>query len=210
MKTNYIPKTEDTRTILRMAATIGLATSALLWLPACTSLQEPYYGQNNYPDAPQGYNSNQGSRALQSLISSAQGATVTRNGTPNFDSSRFLNNLTRNLNNQVLGSSNRYNQGNRYTRYNNNGYNQNSRYNQYNGNNNYNNYRGQNSGVYKPNPSHRQAYLERRAAQRQRQQSYQNSQYYGQYGSSRNNYSNNYGEEPLYKRLPNGQFVPIR
>jgi hypothetical protein len=207
MKTDYIPKTEESRMIVRMASSISLALGSLIWLPGCTSLQEPYYGQNNYIglNSSQIYNNNQNtsSNALRALISSAQGATSTRNGAQNFDSNRFLNNLSNNLQRQLLGNSGGYPSRN-YNPYSQNRYNRNNRYN--------NIYEPQNGNfqVYNPNPAHRQAYLQRKAQRQLNAQYYNNQRGYNQtrqYNNS-NNY-NSYQKEPLYRRLPNGRFVPI-
>jgi hypothetical protein len=166
-----------------MAATIGAAIGVGTTLVGCSTMQDPYLYQNG--------NSLQSNSLIRSVLSSAQNATAYNSGSavPTFQADRFMRNLTRNLENQMVGNT-RYSSP--YRRQ------YNPSYNPY--------YQGMNNSrqsdpysVYNPNPSHREAYLQRRAASRAQAR----SQYLAQQGY------NGYPNEPLYRRLPNGRFVPI-
>jgi hypothetical protein len=189
MINNTIPKTDQTRMIIRMAGALGVASV----LAGCASTYEPYAMEGTGL-------SPQGTAILRTVLASAQNATVGARGGAgmSFQTDRFINNLSRSLPNQVLNNYTypRYGNLNRqpyYQNYNN-GYR--TAYNNYGPN--YQN--PNNNRVYNPNPSHREAYLQRRAATKAR------NQYYRGYD---NGYGNQTGTDTLYKRLPNGQFIPV-
>lgn len=180
-----IPKNENTRVILRMAASIG--ASSLLAVSGCTTMVDPY-GQ------PQNVLTPQGATMVRTLVTAGVGAG---SGALLKNQPGWLNgmvsSLASGLTSQIVSNYRPRNYGYNYA--NNYSYQrqlpQMTIANQYIGGYNFNrNAYGTSStsGIYKPNPIYRQQRLNKKYNQR---------------------YNQNYNQNVLYQRLPNGEFIPI-